>query len=255
MAAEVGLLIGDPVAAGDAIAALRRYSLVSPVGDGLLLVHRLVQTLTRAQLPMDSVNQWEKAAAALVDAAIPADTDLPANWPACAMLLPHTRVVLDLTSGGMQKIAQYLGHSGSYPSARELFRLIADAYWESDAYGPEHPDTLANRRNLAYWTGEAGDAPGARDHLAALLPSCERVLGTEHRLTLTVRQELVRCTGNAQDAPGSATNSPFCYPFVSVSWAWRTGSLWPPATSSRAGPGYWGCGQSPRPVRGLATYL
>ncbi len=203
VAAEVGSLIGDPVAAGDAIAALRRYSLVSPVGDGLLLVHRLVQTLTRAQLPMDSVNQWEKAAAALVDAAIPADTDLPANWPACAMLLPHTRVVLDLTSGGMQKIAQYLGHSGSYPSARELFRLIADAYWESDAYGPEHPDTLANRRNLAYWTGEAGDAPGARDHLAALLPSCERVLGTEHRLTLTVRQELARCTGNARDAPGA----------------------------------------------------
>ena len=43
--ATVGPLLGDPVAAGDAIAALRRYSLVTPAGDGLVLVHRLVQAV------------------------------------------------------------------------------------------------------------------------------------------------------------------------------------------------------------------
>ena len=36
--------------------------------------------------------------------------------------------------------------------------------------GPEHPDTLTARGNLALWTGEAGDAAGARDQFAALLP-------------------------------------------------------------------------------------
>ena len=36
--------------------------------------------------------------------------------------------------------------------------------------GPEHPDTLAARANLARWTGEAGDAAAARDLFAALLP-------------------------------------------------------------------------------------
>ena len=41
--------------------------------------------------------------------------------------------------------------------------------------GPEHPDTLAARGNLADWTGEAGDAAGARDQFAALLPIVERV--------------------------------------------------------------------------------
>ena len=46
----------------------------------------------------------------------------------CAVLLPHARAVLDLTSGGMWQIALYLGHSGSYPAARDLFQLIADAY-------------------------------------------------------------------------------------------------------------------------------
>ena len=49
-AAGIGPLLGDPVAAGDAVAALRRYSLVAPAGDGLVLVHRLVQAVTRAQL-------------------------------------------------------------------------------------------------------------------------------------------------------------------------------------------------------------
>ena len=53
VAATVGGLLGDEVAAGDAIAALRRYSLVTPAGDGLVLVHRLVQAITRAQLPAD----------------------------------------------------------------------------------------------------------------------------------------------------------------------------------------------------------
>ena len=73
VAAAVGGLLGDAVAAGDAIAALRRYSLVTPAGDGLVLVHRLVQAITRAQLPADEADGWGQAAAALVQAAVPAD--------------------------------------------------------------------------------------------------------------------------------------------------------------------------------------
>ena len=50
VAATTEPLLGDPVAAGDAIAALRRYSLVTPAGDGLVLVHRLVQAVTLARI-------------------------------------------------------------------------------------------------------------------------------------------------------------------------------------------------------------
>src|ERR1022692_3179157 len=56
--------------------------------------------------------------------------------------------------------------------------------------GPEHPDTLNDRGNLARWTGEAGDPERARDLYAALLPDCERILGPEHPDTLTTRDEL-----------------------------------------------------------------
>jgi hypothetical protein len=200
VAAAIGGLLADEVAAGDAIAALRRYSLVTPAGDGLVLVHRLVQAITRAQLPADETDWWEQAAAALVEAAVPDDVRLPAAWPVCAVLLPHARAVLDLTSSGIWRIAEYLGFSGSYLAARDLRQLIADAYTGSDAYGPEHRDTLAARGQLASWTGWAGDAAGARDQYAALLPIEERVLGTEHPDTLTIRANLAYYTGQAGHA-------------------------------------------------------
>jgi hypothetical protein len=66
-AGAVGPLLGDQLAAGDAVAALRRYSLAAPAGDGLVQVHRLVQAVTRAQLTPDQAGQWEQAAAALVE--------------------------------------------------------------------------------------------------------------------------------------------------------------------------------------------
>ena len=237
VAATVGPLLGDPVAAGDAITALRRYSLVSPAGDGLVLVHRLVQAITRAQLTAEEAGQWEQAAAALVEAAVPADPRLPAAWPVCAVLLPHARAVLDLTSGGMWQIARYLGHSGSYPAARDLFQLIADAHATSDAYGPEHPDTLAARHDLARWTGEAGDAAGARDQFAALLPIRERVLGPEHPDTLATRHDLARWTGEAGDAAGARDQFAALLPIRERVLGPEHPTPWPPATTSPAGPG------------------
>jgi Tetratricopeptide repeat len=202
-ATTVGPLLGDSIAVGDAVAALRRYSLVTPAGDGLVLVHRLVQAMTLTQMAADVVGQWAQAAAAMVEAAVPADPALPQAWPVCAVLLPHARAVLDLTSDGMWRIAQYLGYSGSYPAARDLFQLIADARGGDDAYGPEHPGTLAACGNVARFNGEAGDAAGARDQSTMLLPVFERALGPEHLHTLATRSNLARWTGEAGDAAGA----------------------------------------------------
>ena len=67
-------LLEDQLAAGDAIAALRRYSLISPPADGSVSVHRLVQAVTADQMPAELAQAWRQAAAALIEAAIPADT-------------------------------------------------------------------------------------------------------------------------------------------------------------------------------------
>jgi hypothetical protein len=233
--AVIGPLLGDRVAAGDAITALRRYSLIAPAGDGLILVHRLVQAMARAHLTADEVGEWERAATTLIEAAVPADPQLSAAWPTYAVLLPHARAAANLTSGGMRQMAQYLGYSGSYPAARDQFQHIADAYTEDDAYGPEHPDTLGARHELAEWTGEAGDKAAARDQFAALLPIRERIQGPGHPGTLTTRRGLADWTGEAGDAAGARDQFAALLPIDErILGSDHSGTL-----SVRAGLAYW----------------
>ena len=130
-------LLEDPLAAGDAIAALRRYSLVTPAADGSVSVHRLVQAVTADQMPAELAGEWQQAAAALIEDAIPGDTGLPETWPVCAALLPHAQAALADDSDGMARIASYLGSSGSYAAARDLQRRVLDA--RERVLGPEHP--------------------------------------------------------------------------------------------------------------------
>ena len=229
-------LLEDALAAGDAIAALRRYSLISPATDGPVSVHRLVQAVTADRLPEDLARAWRQAAAAVIEAAIPDDPELPDTWPTYAALLPHAQAALAAGSTGMARIAIYLGSSGSYVAARELLRGIVEE--RARALGPEHPNTLTARDNLAYWTGEAGDAAGARDQYAALLPIEERVLGPEHPDTLATRVRLAYYTGETGDAaPGPATSTSRCCPSRSGSSVPSTSTPWVPAPISPGLPG------------------
>ena len=191
-------LLENPVAAGDAIGALRRYSLITPAAGGSVSVHRLVQAVTADQMPAGLASQWRLAAAVLIEAAIPADTEPPATWPVCAALLPHAQAALADDNDGVARIANYLGRSGSYAAARDLQRRVVEA--RERVLGPEHPRTLTTRHELARWIGEAGDPAAARDQDAALLPAYERVLGPEHPDTLGTRGNLARWIGEAGDA-------------------------------------------------------
>jgi hypothetical protein len=187
-------LLEDELAAKDAVAALRRYSLARLVGDGAVAVHRLVQAVTADQMPADLAQAWHQATAALVEAAIPDDPEQPGTWPDFAALLPHGRAALTADSTGMARIASYLANSGSYAAARDLLHGVLEA--RVRVLGPKHPDTLATRHSLAFYTGLAGDAAAARDQLAALLPLYERALGAEHPETLRARLRITRRWGH-----------------------------------------------------------
>src|SRR6202050_3309837 len=90
------------------------------------------------------------------------------------------------------------------PSA---FSHAASVNGDASAYaaGPEPPGALATRSELAYSIGLAGDAAGARDQFAALVPVAERVLGPEHPDTLAATASLAYSTGQAGGAAGAPT--------------------------------------------------
>ncbi|EPJ42212.1 hypothetical protein STAFG_0729 [Streptomyces afghaniensis 772] len=70
--------------------------------------------------------------------------------------------------------------------------------------GPDHPNTLSTRNNIAYWRGEAGDAAGAAAAYEEILADQERVLGPGHPVTLTTRTNLTRQRGAAGTRPAQS---------------------------------------------------
>jgi hypothetical protein len=195
-------LLEDPLAAGDAIALLRRYSLIIPAADGSVSLHRLVQAVTVDQMPAEMARKWQQASAALIEDTIPGDTGDPETWPVCAALLPHAQAALPDDSNGMARIAHYLGSIGSYTAAQDFHLRVLNA--RERVLGPEHPDTPVTRHQLAGWAGEAGNRAFARDLFAALLPVRERVLGPEHPITLRTRRQLAYWTKRAERDSGPA---------------------------------------------------
>lgn len=64
-------LLDSPIACDEAVAGLRRYSLISAPRGGFVSVHRLVQKITADQLDPDVAKDWRRATAALIEAALP----------------------------------------------------------------------------------------------------------------------------------------------------------------------------------------
>jgi hypothetical protein len=189
-------LLDSPIACDEAVAVLRRYSLISAPRDGFVSVHRLVQEITLDQLDPNVANDWRRAAAALIEAALPADAadaDDPATWSAFAALLRHALMVLPPGSGGMDKVATFLRAFGNDIAALQLQQQIVAAC-EIDP-GADHPRTLAARTNLATLTGEIGDRAAACAQFADLVPALTRVLGAEHPRTLAAQASLAYWTG------------------------------------------------------------
>ena len=186
-------LLNDPLARDQAVAGLRRYSLISAPHNGLVSVHRLVQAITLDRLPPDVAADWRHATAVLVEAALPDDPDSPATWPDFATLLPHAQAALTPASFGMDKIATYLRASGNDRLALELQQRIVEAC--RAGLDEDSPRTLAARASQATLTGETGDSAAARRQFAELLPVMTRALGDDDRATLTARASLAYWTG------------------------------------------------------------
>ena len=75
--------------------------------------------------------------------------------------------------------------------------------WESrlkTRFGPDDPNMLTIRSNIATWTGESGGARDALKLFEALLPDRSRIPGCDHPDTLNTRSDITTWTGMCGDA-------------------------------------------------------
>jgi len=88
----------------------------------------------------------------------------------------------------LQRAGRSLGESGFVATAIDYSTQLRNA--ATRHLGPDHPDTLTARNNLAYWQGAAGNLVGAATAFEELLADYLRVLGPDHPDTLTARHNL-----------------------------------------------------------------
>jgi len=179
--------VTDEMAMNNAIAALKRYSLLN-VADNTLSVHRLVQTVTRDQLSDKERSLWAEIAVRLVSGSFPYDSDDVRTWPECAILLPHALAALEhaerllvapeATIRLLNQIGLYLRGRAEFNAARELFSRglkIAEK-----VYGPDHPQVATRANNLGSVMQAMGDFEGAKELYERALKTDEKVYGPNH---------------------------------------------------------------------------
>jgi hypothetical protein len=199
-------LTEDDVVGG--LANLCRLNLISTVGE-TVRTHALVQRAVRETLPdSHAVTTALAAADALLHSwpEVERDAEFAATLRANSNVLSRFRpnaLIADLVHPLLFRTARSLGEAGLLNAAVVATdELYAQA---RDALGPNHPDTLTARGNLAYWRGEAGDHTGAIAAFERLLTDVQRERGLDHPHALAIRGNLAYWHGRAGKPTIAAT--------------------------------------------------
>jgi tetratricopeptide (TPR) repeat protein len=196
----------------EALGRLAAYSMIT-LTTSTVTVHRLVQAITRTpdptdpyRLPGDIAAARDTATAALATALNGYDPEDPPDWRVYRQVLPHARALLDHTTPDTDSPAtgQVLNELGRYLTGQgEVGTAIAYHARATTSrerlHGPDHPDTLISRNNLAYAYRLAGDLGRAVPLFEANLADYERVLGPDHPNTLISRNNLAGAYRSAGD--------------------------------------------------------
>jgi len=168
-------------------------------------LHPLVRDTSRPAAGPDRLAFLELAARLLRRAADAQETGVPEDpqmWPAWQLLAPHSAAVLGglasepdcpddavvAAADAAYMAARFLAAQGLHAAAEAEYRDVLAARLR--VLGPDHPDTLSTRHQIALEMAARGDHAAAeaefRDVLAAMLP----LLGPDHLGTLTTRHNL-----------------------------------------------------------------
>uniref|UniRef100_UPI0008299DD2 tetratricopeptide repeat protein n=1 Tax=Nocardia lijiangensis TaxID=299618 RepID=UPI0008299DD2 len=208
--------VADQTTVDAALGILAAYNMITPDPSGAgLSIHRLVQAVARTPDPADphhdpaAIERAHTSAANMLHSSLP-DHEDPVTWPIWRALLPHIDALTThahnelptATSAAIRsRTGLFLLDQGLYDSARAHHQqALAD---RERILGPDHPDTLASRHNLARAYRSAGQVSEAITLHEQNLADRERILGPDHPDTLASRRNLAvayRLAGRTSEA-------------------------------------------------------
>ncbi len=171
-----------------------------------LRVHALIQRATRDQLTASELDDVVRASAEALLRAWSSALTIAEN----SVFRANAEALLVNAGPQLWSLGAYsvLFEAGRSLGRDRLF-VAARNYWQQlrltaeENLGPDHPDALAIRNNLANWRGVAGDRTGAVAEYEQLLADRQRVLGPGHADTLSTKGYLAYWRGIAGDGPGA----------------------------------------------------
>jgi tetratricopeptide (TPR) repeat protein len=179
--------VTDEIALNDAVAALKRYSLMT-VADDSLSVHRLVQAVARDRLSDEMRKRWSEAAVGLVNDAFPQKSQDVRTWEECSVLLPHA-----LASAGhaeelevtQNETVRLLNHAGNYLFGRAEFkeaRFLFERALPIAEYvcGRDSNEVASNVNNIGEVLRNMGDFVGAKERFERAIEINDKIFGPHH---------------------------------------------------------------------------
>ncbi|WP_203690444.1 FxSxx-COOH system tetratricopeptide repeat protein, partial [Catellatospora coxensis] len=166
---------------------------LAATGPHGIQVHRLVQAIIRHHTTPESVGDLRRQATAVVLAAVPADTDDPATWPAWSAAAPHliaadpaTNDDAQLRTAACLLVLQLLRRAET-PAALNLARHLYQQW--RDHLGPNDIHTLKAATELAHATAMLGDFRAANTMIEDNLTRYRNTFGPDHLDTLRSAQD------------------------------------------------------------------
>jgi tetratricopeptide (TPR) repeat protein len=192
--------------ADEALGRLAAYALITRTGD-TLAVHRLVQVAIRTFPAGAGPGQHSDIAARALLHALPDEKpNDPAGWPTWRRLIPHIETLAVHTHPEsddrdtatlLHQAARFLYEQGAINQATVLAERAHTG--RVRLLGPDHPDTLQSRNDIAGAYREAGDLGRAIQLFEQNLDDRIRVLGPDHPGTMQSRNNLAGAYKEAGD--------------------------------------------------------
>ncbi len=202
----LGTLLDDPLAVDKAVAALRRFTLLTR-RDTLLTMHGMVQMVARERLGSEKRQQWLQMSVDLLADVYDFDEHDMATWAEAGRLLPHLRAVLRLAKEAELETARvaylnsqvgfYLEMFGNYAETRPYYEHALTVY--EKVLGVDDPKTATSLNNLGSLLHTMGAYAEARPYMERALVIFEKELGANHPNVATLNNNL----GQLLDAMGA----------------------------------------------------